>query len=131
MCLWVSAEVYSGYLGRCSKPQFNCPEVHDSWKNIAFGNLLIFFSNSDLEQILYESFVAAFRQLRQNSNPSVHRNILNKKCSPFDQNYIFLVYGLSVMHFWTSKENNFVRFVNTAFNVSRGTIGLNFFPTKT
>ena len=29
-------------LVKCSKPQFNCPEVHDSWKNIAFGTLLIF-----------------------------------------------------------------------------------------
>ena len=30
---------------RCSKPQFNCPEVHDSWKNIAFGKLFIFSQN--------------------------------------------------------------------------------------
>ena len=30
--------------------------------------------------------MASFRQHRENSNPSVHRNILNKKCSLFDQN---------------------------------------------
>ena len=130
LCRSLFRKIGKNVLVRCSNPQFNCPEVHDSWKNIAFGKLLIFFSNSDLEQILYESSVATFRQLRQNSNPSVHRNILHKKCSLFDQNHFFLVYGLSLMHFWTFKENFFLSFVNTAFNVTRGTIGLNFFPTK-
>ena len=42
----------------------------------------------------------------------------------------FFVYGLWPMKFWTFKENYFVSFVNTAFNVSRGSIGWNFFPTK-
>ena len=130
LCRSLFRKIVKNVLVRCSKPQFNCPEVHNSWKNIAFGNLLIFFSNSDLEQILYESFVATFRHLRQNYNPSVHRNILNKKCSLFDQNHFFLVYRRFLMQFWTFKENYFVSFVNRAFNVSRGKIGLNFFLTK-
>ena len=46
-----------------------------------FRNFVDFFSNSRLEQILFESFVAIFRQHRENSNPSVHRNILKKKFS--------------------------------------------------
>ena len=96
-------------------------------KKHGFWEIVDFFSNLDLEQILYESFVATFRQLRQKSNPSVYRNILNKKCFLFDQNHFFLVYGLSQMRFWTSKENYFVSFVNTAFNVSRGTIEWNSF----
>ena len=104
LCRSLFRKIGKNILVRGSKPQFNCPEVHDSWKNIAFGNLCIFFSNWDLEQILYESFVATFRQLRQNSNPSVHRNILNKKCSLFDQNYIFLVYGSHWCNFEPPKK---------------------------
>ena len=64
-------------LARCSKLHFKRPEEHDSWKKLLFENV-DFFSNSDLEQILYESFVATFGQLRDHYNPSVHRNILKK-----------------------------------------------------
>ena len=42
----------------------------------------------------------------------------------------FLVYGLYPMQFWTFKGNYFVSFVNRAFNVPRGTIEWNFFPTN-
>ena len=40
---------------------------------------------------------------------------------------IFFVYWLWPMQFWTFKENYFVSFVNTAFIVSRGSIGWIFF----
>ena len=46
-----------------------------------FRKFVDFFSNSRLEQILFKSFVAIFRQHRENSNPSVHRNILKKMFS--------------------------------------------------
>ena len=36
-----------------------------------------------MEQIWFKSFVATFRQLRENCNPSVHRNILKKEIFPF------------------------------------------------
>ena len=46
-------------------------------KNSFFENV-DFFSNSDLEQILFQSFAATFRELRENCNPNVYRNILKK-----------------------------------------------------
>ena len=57
-------------------------------KNCFFENV-DFFSNSDLEHILFENFAATFRQLRDHYNPSVHRIVLKKKCSLFDRYQIF------------------------------------------
>ena len=41
-CRCLFRKIGKNVLVRCSKPQFICPEVHHSWKNIAFGKLLIF-----------------------------------------------------------------------------------------
>ena len=91
-CLFpVNAEIFSEYsVETFWQDVQNCFSIVQRsmipGKNCFFENV-DFFAHSDLEQILYESFVATFRQLTQNSNPSVHRNILNKKYSPFDQNH--------------------------------------------
>ena len=90
-------------LARCSKLHFKCPEEHDSWKKLLFENV-DFFSNSDLEQILYESFVATLRQLRDHYNPSVHRNILNKYCSLFDLYQFFSFMDIDRCNFEHSKK---------------------------
>ena len=42
LCRSLFRKIGKNDLVGCSKRQFNCPEMHDSWKNIAFGNL--FFS---------------------------------------------------------------------------------------
>ena len=82
-CLFpVNAEISSGYLVETFWQNVqNCISiVHRSiipGKNSFFENV-DFFSNLDLEQIFFISFAATFRQLRENCNPSVHRNILKK-----------------------------------------------------
>ena len=110
LCRSLSRKTGKNVLVRFSKLQFNCPEVHDSWKNIAFGNLLIFFSNSDPEKILYERFVVVFRQLRQNSNPIVHRHILNKKGSLFAQNPFFSYLRTLTDAFLNTQRKHFCQF---------------------
>ena len=42
LCRSFFRKIGKNVLVRCSKPQFNFPEVHDSWKNLALGKLLIF-----------------------------------------------------------------------------------------
>ena len=82
-CLFpANAEIYSGYLvetfwqdvqKRISVVQRNMiPGKNCFFENVGF------FSNSNLEHILFESFAATFRQLTDHYNPIVHRNILKK-----------------------------------------------------
>ena len=90
----VNAEIFSEYLLETFWQDVeNCFSIVQRsmipGKSCFFENI-DFFSISNLEHFLYESFVATFRQLRQNSNPKVHRNILNKKYSLFDQNHFLL-----------------------------------------
>ena len=116
-------------VARWSKLLFSCPEQHKSWKKLLFGKCW-FFSNSDLEHILFESFAATFRQLRENCNPGFHRNFLNNKCFLFDRNHSFFVQRLRARHFPNFKQNYSISFVKTALNISGGTIGWNFFLNK-
>ena len=62
LCRSLFRKIGKNVLVRCSKPQFSCPEVHDSWKNFAFGNLLIFFQN----RIWSKSCMKVFWQLSDN-----------------------------------------------------------------
>ena len=82
-CLFPSdAEISSAYSVETFWQDFqNCISIVQRSMipgKICFFENVDFLSNSDLEQILFESFAATFRQLRENCNPSVHRNILNK-----------------------------------------------------
>ena len=42
LCRCLFRKIGENVFIRCSKPQFNCPEVQSSWEKTAFGNLLIF-----------------------------------------------------------------------------------------
>ena len=89
LCRSVFRKIGRNVLVRCSKLHFNCPEEHDSWKKTAYRKS--FFTKMDIEQTFCESFAATFRQLWENCNLSVHRNILKEKCSLFVRNLFFLV----------------------------------------
>ena len=82
-CLFpVNAEISSGYLAETFwQDAQNCISIVQRsiipGKNSFFENL-DFFSNSDLDHILFANFGANFRQLRENCNASFHRNFLKK-----------------------------------------------------
>ena len=82
-CLFpVIGEVSSGYLVETFWQDVqNCISIVQRsmipGKNCFFEKV-DFFSNLDLEQMLFESFAATFRQLTEKCNPSVHRNNLKK-----------------------------------------------------
>ena len=120
------------FLARCSKLHFNCPEEHDSWrKKLFFVKCWFFFSFSDLEQIFFESFAETFRQLRENCNLSVHRNILKEKCFLFWQIFFFSFRDFERSIFELSDKIILSILSKTAINVSRGTICWKLLVSKT
>ena len=120
------------FLARCSKLHFNCPEEHDSWrKKLFFVKCWFFFSFSDLEQIFFESFAETFRQLRENCNLSVHRNILKEKCFLFWQIFFFSFREFERSIFELSDKIILSILSKTAINVSRGTICWKLLVSKT
>ena len=42
LCRCLFRKIGKNFFVRCSKTQFNCPEVQNSWEKTAFGNLLTF-----------------------------------------------------------------------------------------
>ena len=112
-------------LARCSKLHFNCPEEHNSWekqllKMLIFSQIRIW--TISCLKILGQFFASLEKIAMQVSTETFWRN--NVFFWPIPN---FFVYGFWPMQFWTLKEKYFVSFVNTAFNVSRGSIGWNFF----
>ena len=85
MFFWVYAEVYYGKLvetiGKMFKTAIQLSRGAWFLQKNCFWKFVDFSSKSDLEQTLFENFAATFRQLRKKCNPSVHKNILNTKCS--------------------------------------------------
>ena len=60
LCRCLFRKIGKNVFVRYSKPQFNCPEVHNSWEKTAFGTLVIFsqirvWSNSCLK-VLWQFF---------------------------------------------------------------------------
>ena len=108
-CLFpVNAEISSRYLVETFWQDVqNCISIVQRSKipgRKCFFENVDFFSISDLEQILFETFAATFRQLRVNCNPSVHRNILKKKRSFFDRYQIFTFTNFNRCIFEQSKK---------------------------
>ena len=100
-------------------------------KKTFFCKVLIFFSFSDLEQIFFESFAETFRQLRENCNLSVHRNILKGKCFLFWQIFFFSFRDFERSIFELSDKIILSILSKTAINVSRWTICWKLLVSKT
>ena len=90
LCRSLFRKIGKIFLVRCSKPQFSCPEVHDSWKNFAFGNLLIFFQN----RIWSKSCMKVFWQLSDNFDKTAIQVSTETFCT---KNVLFLIKTISFL----------------------------------